>query len=202
MESYNEELQKRIQEGRRYDFQQNSYGVAPTRTLDDPASRRRQQTLDPRHRRPSTTGGATQNLAWDIVPVEGTDSYTIFYPIAIYSRENVTQQVVIINSTFALNTLNVGDFIVATMQGPINTFMQNPTITIQKLSSWTGFPSAYTFGGGPSYAWQASRIPIHKIVGSGDNLFATKLVGPCPTLAYTLATVPSALRTRVVPTLL
>jgi hypothetical protein len=199
MESYNERLQKKIQEGRQYDFQQKSYGITPTRTLDDPVLRRRQQTLDPKRRRPSENG-ARQNVAWDVVVANAdAGTYTLFYPIAIYSREDVTDEVTITNDTFSLSA---GDLIVAVMQGTIDTFMANPTITIQKLSTWPGFPSAYKFGGAPNYAWEASRIPIHKIEGSGSNLFATKLIGPCPTLAFTLAAVPAQSRTRVVPTLI
>lgn len=52
MESYNEQLQKKIQESKQFDFQQKDYSITPKRTLDEPAYRRRQQTLDPRRRKP------------------------------------------------------------------------------------------------------------------------------------------------------
>jgi hypothetical protein len=52
MESYNEQIQKKTQESKQFDFQQKDYRIAPKRTLEEPAFRRRQQTLDPRRRRP------------------------------------------------------------------------------------------------------------------------------------------------------
>ena len=143
---------------------------------------------------------------WDII-AESTNSYTIYAPKVIFSREDVEQVITITNTTFSLSD---GDWIVAKMQGPIATFLETPTITIEKVSTWDGFPSAYKFGATPSYAWETSRIPIHQITGTdqggsvsiGENLYATRLIGYHPILSFTLAVVPSAVRTRVVPTFL
>jgi len=175
------------------------YSSKGVRTVDAPSTVTRKQFRQPPSNQRPSIAGATRYNAWDIIETEVVGNYTVYAPIAIFSRENVNQQVEINNSTF---TISAGDWIVAVMQGPIATFISNPTITIEKVTTWSGFPSAYKFGTSPNYAWEFSRIPILKIEASGDQLLATKLVNNCPTLTFTLAAVPGASRTRVVPTFL
>lgn len=57
MESYNDQLRKKIQEGKQTDFREKVYSVKPERTVDSPqlAFRKQfRQILDPRRRRPQT----------------------------------------------------------------------------------------------------------------------------------------------------
>lgn len=186
-----------MQEPKPVGYTAPQYSSKGTRTVDVPSTVTRKQFRQPPSKPQSIAEGKRD--AWDLIGTAVVGSYTVHAPIAIFSRENVNQQVEINNSTF---TIAAGDWIVAVMQGPINTFISNPTITIERVNTWSGFPSAYKFGAAPNYAWEFSRIPVLKIEASGGQLLATKLVNNCPTLTFTLATVPGAGRTRVVPTFL
>ena len=149
---------------------------------------------------------------WDLILAqEEGGMFSLRYPSVTFSREDIEQEIEITNDTF---TLADGDWVVAKMEGPIDTFLETPTITIEKVSTWDSFPSAYQFGDDPDYEWEFSRIPIHRVeafaeeddkgdaIAVGEGIYATKLIGPYPTLAFTLATVPGGSRTRVVPTFL
>ena len=188
-----------MQEPNPVGYTATQYSSKGVRTVDAPSTVTRKQFRQPPSNQRPSIAGATRYNAWDIIETEVVGNYTVYAPIAIFSRENVNQQVEINNSTF---TISAGDWIVAVMQGPIATFISNPTITIERVTTWSGFPSAYKFGASPNYAWEFSRIPVLKIEASGDQLLATKLVNNCPTLTFTLAAVPGASRTRVVPTFL
>lgn len=156
--------------------------------------------------------GGTSSFRWDLKRALGSESeWILLNPSVIFSREDIEQEVTITNSPF---TLADGDWVVAKMEGPIDTFLETPLITIEKVSTWDSFPSAYQFGDDPGYEWEFSRIPIHRVqafaeeddkgdaISVGEGIYATKLIGPYPTLAFTLATVPGGSRTRVVPTFL
>jgi hypothetical protein len=156
-------------------------------------------------------GGEMGEFRWDLINSTEEGEWTLFDPKVVYSREDIESDVVINNDPF---TLAADYWVVAKMEGPVNDFIAAPTITIEALDTWSGFPSAYKFGSAPSSNWEVTRIPIYKIealgenedktgtVSVGDGLYATKLVSHYPTLAFTLATVPNEDRTRVVPTLL
>lgn len=162
---------------------------------------------------PYLLSGSTSTFRWDLKrDPDSENEWILLNPSVIFSREDIEQEVEITNDPF---TLADGDWVVAKMEGPIETFLETPIITIEKLSTWPGFPSAYGFGTGPDYEWEFTRIPIHRIqafgeeseekkdaISVGEGIYATKLIGPYPTLAYTLATVPDQSRTRVVPTFL
>jgi hypothetical protein len=158
---------------------------------------------------PHIFSDATVEFRWDLIPAPDDEGQFILrYPSVAYSREDIESEVVITNNPM---TLANGDWVIAKMAGPIDTFLETPTITIEAADTWDGFPSAHQFGGS-EYEWQATRIPIYKVqtfaegadkkdaIGVGEALSATKLIGPYPTLAFTLAEVPDAGRTRVVPT--
>lgn len=73
MESYNDQLRKKIQEGKQTDFREKSYSVKPERTVDTPqfATRKQfRQILDPRRRRPQTVpeGGGGGGECYDGAP--------------------------------------------------------------------------------------------------------------------------------------
>jgi len=151
----------------------------------------------------------TVEFRWDLIPAPADEGQFILrYPSVTYSREDIESEVLITNDPM---TLADGDWVIAKMEGTIETFLTTPEITIEAQSTWTDFPSAFEFGADP-YEWAATRIPIYKVetfaegedkkdaVAVGEELFATKLIGPYPTLAFTLAEVPGAGRTRVVPT--
>lgn len=60
MESYNDQLRKKIQEGKQTDFREKVYSVKPERTVDSPQLAFRKQfrnILDPRRRRPPLVPG-------------------------------------------------------------------------------------------------------------------------------------------------
>jgi len=160
---------------------------------------------------PHIIGGGIGAFRWDLKRApDSEDEWLLLNPSVTFSREDIEQEVEITNDPF---TLEDGDWVVAKMQGPIATFLETPAITIEKLSTWDGFPSAYKFGADP-FAWEITRIPIHRVeafaeeddkgdaISVGEGIYATKLIGPNPTLAFTLATVPNESRTRVVPTFL
>lgn len=146
---------------------------------------------------------------WDLIPApEAEGQFILRYPSVTYSREDIESEVAITNDPI---TLADGSWVIAKMEGPIETFLTTPTITIEAQSTWADFPSAFEFGADP-FEWEATRIPIYKVetfaegadkkdaIAVGEDLFATKLIGPYPTLAFTLAEVPTAERIRVVPT--
>jgi hypothetical protein len=147
-------------------------------------------------------------LPWDLVLLDpDTDTWGLYAPRVIYSREDVTDVVSITNSGFSLSA---GDLVVATMTGGIDTFIATPSITLEALSTWGGHPSAYEFDTASPYAWETSRIPVWSISSTdsdgavllASSLYGTKLISSHPTLAYTIAEVPLQSRVRVVPTLL
>ena len=161
---------------------------------------------------PYLLSGSTSAFRWDLKRApDSDDEWILLNPSVTFSREDVEQEIEITNDPF---TLADGDWVVAKMEGPIDTFLETPTITIEKLSTWDGFPSAYEFSASPDFNWEFSRIPIHRVeafaedddkgdaIAVGEGIYATKLIGPYPTLAFTLATVPDESRTRVVPTFL
>jgi hypothetical protein len=161
---------------------------------------------------------ATSSFRWDLERSKiEPEKWTLLNPSVTYSLEDVTQEVTIEMEPFELAE---DKWVVAKMVGPINDFLLNPIITIEVLAEadWESYPSAYEFGPDP-FDWQVTRIPLHKVEyveppepgdppNTGDalliaeNVYATKLIGPYPTLAFTLATVPDENRTRVVPTFL
>lgn len=154
---------------------------------------------------------STSSFRWDLKRApDSEDEWILLNPSVTFSRDNIEQEVTITNDPF---TLEGGFWVVAKMEGPIQTFLETPTITIESLDTWDGFPSAYKFGADP-FDWEITRIPLHYVealaedadkkdaIPVGDGIYATKLIGPYPTLAFTLATVPNQSRTRVVPTFL
>lgn len=160
---------------------------------------------------PYVLSGSTSTFRWDLKRApDSDDEWILLNPNVTFSRDDIEQEVTITNDPF---TLADGYWVVAKMEGPIETFLETPTITIESVDTWDGFPSAYKFGDDP-FEWQVTRIPIHRVealaeeadkkdaISVGEGIYATKLIGPYPTLAFTLATVPDESRTRVVPTFL
>lgn len=161
---------------------------------------------------PHLLSGSTSTFRWDLKRAPDSENeWILLNPSVTFFRDDVEQEIEITNDPF---TLADGDWVVAKMEGQIETFLETPTITIEKVSTWDSFPSAYQFGDDPHYEWEFSRIPIHRVqafaeeddkgdaISVGEGIYATKLIGPYPTLAFTLATVPDESRTRVVPTFL
>jgi hypothetical protein len=160
---------------------------------------------------PNIFSESTGSFRWDLKRAPDLDDqWILLNPSVTFSREDIEQEVTITNNPF---TVDGGYWVVAKLQGPIDTFLETPTITIESVDTWDGFPSAYKFGADP-FEWQVTRIPIHRVealaeeadkkdaISVGEGIYATKLIGPYPTLAFTLATVPNQSKTRVVPTFL
>ncbi len=162
MESYNEQIQKKTQEGKQFDFQQKDYRIVPKRTLDEPAFQRRQQTLDPRKRRPLPTSTTGSSL-WDL-DVDSTFGrvQVINQGTIIKDFSSLTQQLSISNRDNIWSP-SVGQKLFIKITGPALA----PVATMEIGSNWTDYPAPVeTTSSGENATFAAYRYVLWEFVGS------------------------------------
>lgn len=166
-------------------------------------------------------GAVATLLPFDIVkaipqPDNPPPTFTLHLPFVRQSNK-VNVGNLSIPITIADFEIEAGSWLVATMTGPIGTFISSPAITIEVVSQsdWDGYPNAHLTDGSEPYDWTESRIPLWQFLSESNKTdssvllltlddvktYGQKLIGPSPQLVYTLA-LTTGNRLRTVPDLI
>jgi hypothetical protein len=164
----------------------------------------------------SASDGGLSNWDIEIIAPSGGGNATakLYDPRVIWSRDDVSISVNINNPEF---TPEADAYVVATMDGPIDTWSAAPSISIAMINEgdWDSFPSCYQFETSDPFEWEKTTIPIWKFYADGSGpansisignfgdglIYGEKLIGAFPSLFYALARVTGESRNRVVPTI-